>query len=173
MSKSIVQKTRSRKSNAKPATAMKRPLYRKAVTKAEAKTIVLRPCAPRIQPLVDKTLRVNLKSTPSSEEMLVKLREGFGMTKEEMADVLGLTKTTYGRREAGADLDLVEVHRVTQLEKTLTLAQQVFHDADAARDWFHNDIPSLQAETPLHVMSEPGGLDRVHNVLQRIYYGGY
>jgi putative toxin-antitoxin system antitoxin component (TIGR02293 family) len=120
--------------------------------------------------------KVKVKPRPaksSPEKTLVHLREGFGVTKEQMADVLGLTKTSYGRREAGAELEPVEAHRVDHLAKTLMLAQQVFHTEEAAREWFHSEIPSLASETPLGVMSEPGGLDRVHNVLQRIYYGGY
>jgi putative toxin-antitoxin system antitoxin component (TIGR02293 family) len=87
--------------------------------------------------------------------------------------VFGLKETTYSRREADAKLEPVEAHRVHELKETLTLAQQVFHGEDAARDWFQHEVASLHSETPLEVMAEPGGVSRVQNVLQRIYYGGY
>lgn len=109
----------------------------------------------------------------TSGKALQVLRDGFGATKGQMAGVLGLKETTYSRREADAKLESVEAHRVHELEETLTLAQQVFHSKEAARDWFQNEVASLQSEMPLAVMAEPGGVGRVKNVLQRIYYGGY
>lgn len=171
------------KANAKPSRKPSRKPAKKATRKIEAKsgafsgsemagsgrsTVSGMALPPRMYSVVADTRKVRRK-----RNKLALLREDFGASKEQMASVIGLSATTYSRRETTNTVEAVEEHRVRELEETWGLAVAAFHKREDAAEWFHSEIPSLESEKPIDVMAEPGGVARVKNILQRIYYGGY
>lgn len=63
--------------------------------------------------------------------------------------------------------------RVARTAGIATVAQRVFGDAEAAREWLLAPNPALDQETPLRMLRTGSGARLVEAVLIRIEYGVY
>ena len=63
--------------------------------------------------------------------------------------------------------------RVARTAATVALAERVFGNLEAAREWLLTANPALKGETPLSLLRTGSGADVVENILIRIEDGVY
>jgi putative toxin-antitoxin system antitoxin component (TIGR02293 family) len=63
--------------------------------------------------------------------------------------------------------------RIARTAGIAALAQRVFGDAEAARDWLRTPNPTLNHATPLRLLRTGSGAKVVENILIRIDHGVY
>ena len=78
---------------------------------------------------------------------------------------------TYKRRVKGGQLTPEESERVARLANVIALAEDVWGDADDARQFLLTPHPELEDRPPLEVAVEEFGARHVEEILQGIRYG--
>lgn len=88
-----------------------------------------------------------------------------------VAQILGVhPRTVERRRSAGKPVRPLEAQREEKLHRIWNDLLKLFHSPDAVR-WLNSPVPVLEERTPLNIMAEDGGLDRVLNVVGRMSWG--
>ena len=106
------------------------------------------------------------------ERSLERVKESLGLTDAEMAATLGMSPKTIGRLRAGRSaLPPVTSDRLYRLARILALAQDVFEEAGAAREWLKLPQTGLANRVPLELMTTEAGAREVEDLLGRIEYG--
>ncbi len=87
-----------------------------------------------------------------------------------VASILGVHPRTVQRRQSTATRSILKSAREQKLhgiwEELLTL-----YSPENAVRWLKGDVPALGSRTPLAVMVEDGGLDRVSQTVGRMSWG--
>lgn len=108
-----------------------------------------------------------MASLPHSRPLTVDEALGAG----EVARILGVhPRTIQRRRDAKKGPRPLEVQREEKLHRIWRELNQLFTPGNAI-SWLRNPVPVLDYRTPVDVMSEDGGLDRVLDVIGRMSWG--
>ncbi len=102
------------------------------------------------------------------------IREWFGLTQEEFAHVLGVSRATVIRWEeanSGPAATSAAGRVLGILNETRRLAGKVFRRPEHARQWLHSHIPALHG-TPIDTLVSRGPLP-VRDVLLSDVEGAY
>ena len=89
-----------------------------------------------------------------------------------VAQILGVHPRTLSRREAGQSQPQSAI--VAKREEKLSLVwenlSKIYRPENAAK-WLKSEVPALGRRTPIEVMSEDGGLERVLDTVIRMSWG--
>jgi len=91
--------------------------------------------------------------------------------KELLAQVLGVSTRTLGRRREDGRFTTAESDRLVLLAEILGLAHGAFDGMEPARDWLSASHCMLDAESPLQYMDTIAGMQEVRRILYQIEYG--
>jgi putative toxin-antitoxin system antitoxin component (TIGR02293 family) len=93
------------------------------------------------------------------------------LSDSDLAEVIP-RRTLRSLRTAGK-LTAEQSDRVARTAAIAALAQRVFGNTEAARQWLVTTNPALSNEVPLRLLRTGSGAEVVENVLIRIEYGVY
>lgn len=110
-----------------------------------------------------------LEMTPS--QALDALREGMGLSEEELAGALRTSHRTLERWRAGtADPQQLARQRLAELLHLQQRVRETFEGRDAVRRWFRSESRYLGGMTPAEAV-RVGRLDRVEAALEALDSG--
>lgn len=99
------------------------------------------------------------------------LQELLGVTAEELAERLGISRSTLVRRRKTGRLSTEESDRLVRFTRLFARTEEVVGEGDAARAWFHAPLRALNFERPLCYAMTEAGAREVENLLGRIEHG--
>ena len=99
------------------------------------------------------------------------LRDMFGISAEELAKHLAMSRSTLVRRRKTERLDPLESDRLVRFARLFARAREVLGDSTAARDWLRMPARALGFATPLEFAETEAGGREVENLLGRIEHG--
>jgi putative toxin-antitoxin system antitoxin component (TIGR02293 family) len=105
----------------------------------------------------------------ASIDRLAKL---LGITKEELAGIIGLSRATmHRRRSSGSRLRPDESDRVFRVASALAAAQDVFENAGSGAIWLRSPNPVFAGKRPLDLLDTEIGFAKVLRLLGHIEHG--
>lgn len=108
---------------------------------------------------------------------VARLKQLTGLSEEEMAQTVGMSRRTLSRRIQQANLDAtkrlsaVESDRLYRLARIVAKAADVFGDETTALSWLKEPLSALRGQTPLEVVKTEPGVQQVELLLGRIEHG--
>lgn len=108
---------------------------------------------------------------------ILRVKKVAGLTDEQMAQTVGISRRTLSRRiqQASADqtkrLTPAESDRLYRLARIVARATEVFGDERSAQRWLNEPKRTLQGQTPLEVIKTEPGVQQVDLLLGRIEQG--
>jgi putative toxin-antitoxin system antitoxin component (TIGR02293 family) len=103
---------------------------------------------------------------------LFRLGEDLGLSSQETADLLGISKSTLDRRRKAKELlRQEESERVWRFLRLYTKALAVFKTKEAAVQWLSTQIRALGDKTPMEFAKTEPGARLVEDILGRILEG--
>jgi putative toxin-antitoxin system antitoxin component (TIGR02293 family) len=99
------------------------------------------------------------------------LAKELGVSLAELANYLGISQPTFFRRKKQKRFPLSESDHIMRFARLWSLAEDVFENADGARQWLKERQLGLQGRIPLDVAKSEAGAREVEALLQRIEYG--
>lgn len=107
----------------------------------------------------------NLSSAPFAVQVYA-LRELFGFTKKEFADVLGVSEKTIKRWEDGNSTSPHSSHK-DEIEALRTIAESLgdLFEPDMIKVWVNRPNPALQGERPRDFAKKKGGIFLMSHLL--------
>ena len=99
------------------------------------------------------------------------LIEGFGLTNDELAAILGISVSTMKRRHQQDRLTAPVSDRLYRVAKIVTLATQTLGNREKATRWLHKPNRSLNGDTPISRLDTMIGFSQVEQTLLRIEHG--
>lgn len=99
------------------------------------------------------------------------LQELLGLSAEDLAKHLAISRSTLARRRKSRRLDTQESDRLLRYARLYAKAEGALHDAEAARNWLNQPARALGYESPLHFAETEAGAREVENLLGRIEHG--
>jgi len=100
------------------------------------------------------------------------LLEVTGLSRDELAGLLGVSYKTIQRYQK--EEKKMNAQNSEQLLKMIVLyqkAEEVFGDIDSFDRWLRKPAAGLGNQVPLSFMQTSGGIDLIHDELQRIEHG--
>jgi putative toxin-antitoxin system antitoxin component (TIGR02293 family) len=104
---------------------------------------------------------------------LQELRAGLGVPLGRLVLLLGISKATLHRREAGGRLGSAESERVVRFARLMGKAVEVLETEESARQWLASPQFGLGGAVPLDYAGTELGAREVEDLLGRIEYGVY
>lgn len=117
------------------------------------------------------------------EELIEEVREGlpygcletfgelFGVSREELSEVLAIPLRTLARRKKEGQLRADESDRLLRVALMAILASDVLGGDEAAGRWLHRPNRALGGRVPLHLLDTDLGSRRVEEALGRLDHG--
>ena len=103
----------------------------------------------------------------------LRLAEAGGLTSQQLAAALGVSKRTLARKKGKSRLNAVESDRAVRLARVLTIALDVFGNKKSATiEWLHDPIVGLGGKAPVEFLDTDEGLRTVEQLLMQLDYGG-
>jgi putative toxin-antitoxin system antitoxin component (TIGR02293 family) len=99
------------------------------------------------------------------------LASWLGVTEEELAPLLGISRATLHRRKKAGHLEMPESERLVRFARLLRRATEVFDREEAARDWLKTAAVAFSGETPLSFADTEVGAREVEYLLGRLEHG--
>ncbi|MBS3965898.1 MAG: DUF2384 domain-containing protein [Truepera sp.] len=99
------------------------------------------------------------------------LSETLGVTQQQLASVLGISRSTLSRRRGGR-LNPLESNRLYQIRELLGAAERSIGDPDDARRWLRTPNAQL-GRVPLELAATTPGLEAVKRYFEQIADGVY
>ena len=101
-----------------------------------------------------------------------RVRRYYGLSDAQFKTLLGFSARTLARREAARKpLTPAQSDRVYRIARVGAHAEEVFADADTARDWLASPNRALSGASPLDLLDTDAGTEQVEEVLLRIEHG--
>lgn len=119
----------------------------------------------------DRLLRLIGRGLPLRE--LDELAARLELTREEIAELLGASRTTLHRRQVRGRLDAAQSDRLVTLARLFGAAVKALGAEERARVWLKSVQPALGGATPLAYARSETGAREVEVLLGRIAYGAY
>ena len=101
------------------------------------------------------------------------LQKALDLPMERIASVLGMSRATLHRRKLQGKIDREESEKLVRYQTLLKKAEEVFGDAENAREWLTHPQRGLGNAVPLEFAKSELGAGEVENLLGRIEYGVY
>jgi len=101
------------------------------------------------------------------------LQKALDLPMERIASVLGMSRATLHRRKLQGKIDREASEKLVRYQSLLKKAEEVFGDADNAREWLTHPQRGLGNAVPLEFAKSELGAGEVENLLGRIEYGVY
>jgi len=101
------------------------------------------------------------------------LQKALDLPMEKIASVLGMSRATLHRRKLQGKIDREESEKLVRYRSLLKKAEEVFGDAENAREWLTHPQRGLGNAVPLEFAKSELGAREVENLLGRIEYGVY
>ena len=101
------------------------------------------------------------------------LQKALDLPMERIASVLGMSRATLHRRKLQGKIDREESEKLVRYQNLLKKAEEVFGDAENAREWLTHPQRGLGNAMPLEFAKSELGAREVENLLGRIEYGVY
>jgi putative toxin-antitoxin system antitoxin component (TIGR02293 family) len=101
------------------------------------------------------------------------LQRALDLPMERIASVLGMSRATLHRRKLQGKIDREESEKLVRYRSLLKKAEDVFGDAENAREWLTHPQRGLGNAVPLEFAKSELGAREVENLLGRIEYGVY
>jgi putative toxin-antitoxin system antitoxin component (TIGR02293 family) len=101
------------------------------------------------------------------------LQKALDLPMETIASVLGMSRATLHRRKLQGKIDREESEKLVRYQSLLKKAEEVFGDAENAREWLTHRQRGLGNAVPLEFAKSELGAREVENLLGRIEYGVY
>jgi len=101
------------------------------------------------------------------------LQKALDLPMERIASVLGMSRATLHRRKIQGKIDREESEKLVRYRSLLKKAEEVFGDADNARQWLTHPQRGLGNAMPLEFAKSELGAREVENLLGRIEYSVY
>jgi putative toxin-antitoxin system antitoxin component (TIGR02293 family) len=101
------------------------------------------------------------------------LQKALDLPMERIASVLGMSRATLHRRKLQGKIDREESEKLVRYQSLLKKAEEVFGDAENAREWLTHRQRGLGNAVPLEFAKSELGAREVENLLGRIEYGVY
>ncbi len=108
---------------------------------------------------------------------VVRLKQLTGLSEQEMAETVGISRRTLSRRiqqgklNTTKRLSAVESDRLYRLALIVAKAVDVFGDEATALYWLKEPLTALQGQTPLEALKTEPGVRQVDLLLGRIEHG--
>ena len=101
------------------------------------------------------------------------LTKRFSVSKEEMANILGVSQRTLQKKSAGKThiLDKNLSERCINLDNLFNLAVNYFGSEKSASLWFHNENIGLGSVTPFSLCETFHGMQSVESTIIKLKYG--
>ena len=97
----------------------------------------------------------------------------FQLPERKLAEVVGISRSTFDRRRDRARLNADESERMYRVAHAFAAALAVFDSQEKAARWFDEPNRALASEKPLNMLRTEAGAREVENVLGRLVLGGY
>ena len=101
------------------------------------------------------------------------LQKALDLPMERIASVLGMSRATLHRRKLQGKIDREASEKLVRYQSLLKKAEEVFGDAENAREWLTHPQRGLGNAVPLEFAKSEIGAREVENLLGRIEYGVY
>lgn len=101
------------------------------------------------------------------------LRSLLGLSSEELAEKLAISRSTLARRKKSGRLDREESDRLVRFARLYARAVEVLGEEEGARAWLKAPARALGFSTPLTFAETEAGAREVENLLGRLEYGVY
>ena len=101
------------------------------------------------------------------------LQKALDLPMERIASVLGMSRATLHRRKLQGKIDREESEKLVRYRSLMKKAEEVFGDAENAREWLTHPQRGLGNAVPLEFAKSELGAREVENLLGRIEYGVY
>jgi len=101
------------------------------------------------------------------------LQKALDLPMERIASVLGMSRATLQRRKLQGKIDREASEKLVRYQSLLKKAEEVFGDAENAREWLTHPQRGLGNAVPLEFAKSELGAGEVENLLGRIEYGVY
>ena len=101
------------------------------------------------------------------------LQKALDLPMERIASVLGMSRATLHRRKIQGKIDREESEKLVRYRSLLKKAEEVFGDAENARQWLTHPQRGLGNAMPLEFAKSELGAREVENLLGRIEYSVY
>jgi len=101
------------------------------------------------------------------------LQKALDLPMERIASVLGMSRATLHRRKLQGKIDREASEKLVRYQSLLKKAEEVFGDAENAREWLTHPQRGLGNAVPLEFAKSELGAREVENLLGRIEYGVY
>jgi len=115
-----------------------------------------------------RSVFVDLARNGLPTDQAFSLADLYGLTKIDMAKILGAPERTLRRRKM---LSTVETDRLLRFVKLMRLADEVFDDSDAIGTWLRAPNMALGDVDPLSLLDTDDGTDQVKTVIGRLLHG--
>lgn len=99
------------------------------------------------------------------------LRDMLGISAEQLAGHLTMSRSTLARRRKAGRLDPLESDRLVRFARLFARAREVFEDPAAARDWLRMPARALASTSPMEFAETEAGGREVEDLLGRIEHG--
>lgn len=106
-------------------------------------------------------------------EELDSLQNSIGVTRQQLVQLIGISKATLHRRMSDGKLGALESERVVRFAKLMGRAVAVFASEENARQWLRSPQFGLGGAVPLEFAQTEMGAREVEDLLGRIEYGVY
>ena len=101
------------------------------------------------------------------------LQKALDLPMERIASVLGMSRATLHRRKLQGKIDREASEKLVRYQSLLKKAEEVFGDAENAREWLTHPQRGLGNAVPLEFAKSELGAGEVENLLGRIEYAVY
>jgi putative toxin-antitoxin system antitoxin component (TIGR02293 family) len=101
------------------------------------------------------------------------LQHALDLPLEKIATFLGMSRATLHRRKAQGKIARNESEKLVRYQQLVKKAEEVFGNANAAREWLTYPQPGLGNVKPVEFAKTEIGAREVENLLGRIEYGVY
>ncbi len=104
---------------------------------------------------------------------LDRIKEALGLSDAEVGHALGISLKTINRlrKNPARHLSSAASDRLYRLARLYLMANEVFEDAAAAREWLRSRQIGLNNRSPMELMTTEAGSREVEALLLRIDYG--
>ena len=95
----------------------------------------------------------------------------YGMSKQSMAKLLGVSDKTYYNLMKAPALDKNQSDRFTYIQNILKEGASTFNGSDNFRDWIHTEQPTLDGVKPIDMLTSITGAQEVLIAISHIKHG--
>lgn len=101
-----------------------------------------------------------------------RIAEYYGLSRKQLSEILGVSVRTLERHQkSNKPLNPVQSDRLLRYARIAAHAEEVFENAETARNWLKRPNNALGGEIPLNLLDTEAGVEQVDEVLTRVEYG--